>query len=503
MPVRRGHVAPQNTFLDTIIRKFEGQNRKFIIANARVENCAIIFCNDGFCVMCGYTRAEVMQKPCTCSFLYGPHTGRASVAQMTKALLGSEERKVEISLYRKDGVCLPCIVDVVPVKNEDGLVIMFILNFELADQLDRSVQDSSPNTDMNYKHTIPWLSKARRRRFRFSLPLLRSLSKQSLQEDTERGYIQQMPHMGHESVALDKLLSLPERSALGGSQLLLWEDKAQTEADGEPRPVSPPLPQGFSQSSPRLHNLTSEASPSSCSMAHSRSCESLFGMRPTPSTSDFNWDRKMPVRPNSTGAMHLKASLQNATSDSDLNRLRNSVRAAQLAHNNLIDIKQDHLIAVPSSEIDIIAPCKLIDRTHNVTDKVTQEAGERGGSVTSPRTVQTEEIKHAHLSVGIYQRTRGYPSSPTAGLLRVRRWFSQPAVITSLPVWDFQREEREQIQTVFLKAGEGGCDGEGVHRQFTLSKRQSVEKVDQMPRQIDDGSMLLMFILNSINRKAA
>lgn len=29
MPVRRGHVAPQNTFLGTIIRKFEGQS-KFI-----------------------------------------------------------------------------------------------------------------------------------------------------------------------------------------------------------------------------------------------------------------------------------------------------------------------------------------------------------------------------------------------------------------------------------------------------------------------------------------
>lgn len=83
-------------------------DRKFIIANARVENCAIIFCNDGFCGMCGYTRAEVMQKPCTCSFLYGPHTGRPAVAQMAKALLGSEERKVEISLYRKDGEHYNC-----------------------------------------------------------------------------------------------------------------------------------------------------------------------------------------------------------------------------------------------------------------------------------------------------------------------------------------------------------------------------------------------------------
>ena len=25
MPVRRGHVAPQNTFIETIIRKFDGQ----------------------------------------------------------------------------------------------------------------------------------------------------------------------------------------------------------------------------------------------------------------------------------------------------------------------------------------------------------------------------------------------------------------------------------------------------------------------------------------------
>lgn len=68
--------------------------------------------------------------------------------------------------------------------------------------------------------------------------------------------------------------------------------------------------------------------------------------------------------------MHRKASLQNATSDSDLIRLRTSVRGPQISHN--LDMKTDPLIAVPPSEIDIIAPCKLIDRTHNVTEKVTQ-----------------------------------------------------------------------------------------------------------------------------------
>ncbi|TWW70526.1 Potassium voltage-gated channel subfamily H member 2 [Takifugu flavidus] len=98
------------------------QSRNFIIANARVENCAIIFCNDGFCHMCGYSRAEIMQKPCTCNFLYGPDTKRLAIAQMAQALLGSEERRVKINLYHKDvhkswekpvaaRVSLECLVD--------------------------------------------------------------------------------------------------------------------------------------------------------------------------------------------------------------------------------------------------------------------------------------------------------------------------------------------------------------------------------------------------------
>lgn len=77
--------------------------RKFIIGNARVENCAVIYCNEGFCRLCGYSRAEVMQQPSTCDFLHGPRTQRRAAAQIAQALLGAEERKVEICFYRKDG----------------------------------------------------------------------------------------------------------------------------------------------------------------------------------------------------------------------------------------------------------------------------------------------------------------------------------------------------------------------------------------------------------------
>lgn len=30
MPIRRGHVAPQNTYIDTIIRKFDSQSNAYI-----------------------------------------------------------------------------------------------------------------------------------------------------------------------------------------------------------------------------------------------------------------------------------------------------------------------------------------------------------------------------------------------------------------------------------------------------------------------------------------
>lgn len=77
--------------------------RKFLIANAQMENCAIIYCNDGFCELFGYSRVEVMQRPCTCDFLTGPNTPRSAMSRLAQALLGTEECKVDILYYRKDG----------------------------------------------------------------------------------------------------------------------------------------------------------------------------------------------------------------------------------------------------------------------------------------------------------------------------------------------------------------------------------------------------------------
>uniref|UniRef100_A0A3B5Q283 Voltage-gated inwardly rectifying potassium channel KCNH2 n=1 Tax=Xiphophorus maculatus TaxID=8083 RepID=A0A3B5Q283_XIPMA len=370
MPVRRGHVAPQNTFLDTIIRKFDSQSRKFVIANARVENCAIIFCNDGFCHLCGYSRAEIMQKPCTCNFLYGPDTKRLAIAQMAQALLGSEERKVEINLYRKDGQCFLCMVDVVPVKNEDGVVIMFILNFEV--MTEEALKDHKRDSQFY----PPSLCPGRPRGFKLRFPQLRSLSnsKASL-DDAEAGHIPTAtplplhPDHSPECLGLGEFLPLP----------LLPPDHQEQLSGSRLPPQVAHLVGPLNQSTPcvvarhRL-SLNPDASCSNCSLTHSRSRESFHSMRRASSVdeiealrSDFNPDLVC----FSTGAVNSKSNILNSTSDSDLMRYRTISKIPHITL-NFVDFKPDPLIALPSGEMDIIAPCKLIDRTHNVTEKVTQ-----------------------------------------------------------------------------------------------------------------------------------
>uniref|UniRef100_G3SRN3 Voltage-gated inwardly rectifying potassium channel KCNH2 n=1 Tax=Loxodonta africana TaxID=9785 RepID=G3SRN3_LOXAF len=371
----RGPVAPQNTFLDIIIRKFEGQSRKFIIANARVENCAVIYCNDGFCELCGYSRAEVMQRPCTCDFLHGPRTQRRAAAQIAQALLGAEERKVEIAFYRKDGSCFLCLVDVVPVKNEDGAVIMFILNFEVVMEKDMV---GSPARDTNHRGPpTSWLAPGRAKTFRLKLPALLALTarQSSVRSGGTGGSgapgavvvdVDLTPTAPSESLALDEVTALDNHVVGPGPA----EEQRALVGPGSP-PSRAPAPH-----SPLAHSLNPDASGSSCSLARTRSRESFASVRRASSADDIEAMRAgalppPPPRHASTGAMHpLRSGLLNSTSDSDLVRYRTISKIPQITL-NFVDLKGDPFLASPTSDREIIAP-KIKERTHNVTEKVTQ-----------------------------------------------------------------------------------------------------------------------------------
>ncbi|KAK2490369.1 hypothetical protein MC885_013756 [Smutsia gigantea] len=131
MPVMKGLLAPQNTFLDTIATRFDGTHSNFLLANAQgPRGFPIVYCSDGFCELTGYGRTEVMQKTCSCRFLYGPETSEPALQRLHKALEGHQEHRAEICFYRKDGSAFWCLLDMMPIKNEIGEVVLFLFSFK-------------------------------------------------------------------------------------------------------------------------------------------------------------------------------------------------------------------------------------------------------------------------------------------------------------------------------------------------------------------------------------
>ncbi|KAM9308566.1 voltage-gated delayed rectifier potassium channel KCNH8 [Gastrophryne carolinensis] len=131
MPVMKGLLAPQNTFLDTIATRFDGTHSNFILANAQVaKGFPIVYCSDGFCELAGYARTEVMQKSCSCRFLYGAETNEQTTLEIEMSLEEKSEFKGEIMFYKKNGTSFWCLLDIVPIKNEKGDVVLFLASFK-------------------------------------------------------------------------------------------------------------------------------------------------------------------------------------------------------------------------------------------------------------------------------------------------------------------------------------------------------------------------------------
>ncbi|XP_066301817.1 potassium voltage-gated channel subfamily H member 6-like isoform X2 [Branchiostoma lanceolatum] len=337
MPVRRGHVAPQNTFIDTIIRKFDGQNRNFIIANAQVENLAIIFCNDGFCELCGYSRAELMQKPCWCEFLHGPKTNAKAIRQVRLALSSTEEKQVEILYYRKDGSQFLCSVLIAPVKNENGDVVMYIINYE-------DITDAPFHSDMgppaNHRTPFGALSPAK---FRLKLSALR--------RDKRKDDIENPPFD-------DPFPAFPLRPLHPPNVLSIRDEHhAATPPTQRLLPIQKDVDQ---QSLSNVSQLSSRGS-----ISHHGS------IRRASSLECLDRDQKRDSKDSEGPGNHLKPPILNSTSDSDI--AKNKVKSAT----SLVNLTENLVIreeAGPPSKAErfLGIGSAAVTRKPGVTKKVTQ-----------------------------------------------------------------------------------------------------------------------------------
>ncbi|XP_026180204.1 potassium voltage-gated channel subfamily H member 4a [Mastacembelus armatus] len=167
MPVMKGLLAPQNTFLDSIANHFDGTHSNFLLGNAQGRyGYPIVYCSDGFCELTGFVRTEVMQKTCTCSFLHGAETSEDVIQQVDKALQGQQEYQGEVCFYRKNGNPFWCLLDIVPIKNEKGEVVLVLLSFkDVSESYGKSHHYTKGEGTAHHsrKSNLPHFSQARKR----------------------------------------------------------------------------------------------------------------------------------------------------------------------------------------------------------------------------------------------------------------------------------------------------------------------------------------------------
>ena len=87
----------------------------------------IIFCNEAFTELTGYSYEEILGR--NCRFLQGKHTDPKAVQEIRKAIVNGTACEVEILNYRKDGVPFIngfCLLPVHGKNKKDGPVFYFV-----------------------------------------------------------------------------------------------------------------------------------------------------------------------------------------------------------------------------------------------------------------------------------------------------------------------------------------------------------------------------------------
>jgi hypothetical protein len=77
-------------------------DRRFIIANTSLSNWPIIYCNDKFSALVGWSRSEIMARSVICQFLHGLHTNQNMIDSFKTAIVEKRESQFDIILLKKN-----------------------------------------------------------------------------------------------------------------------------------------------------------------------------------------------------------------------------------------------------------------------------------------------------------------------------------------------------------------------------------------------------------------
>ncbi|XP_029966653.1 potassium voltage-gated channel subfamily H member 5-like [Salarias fasciatus] len=138
---KRGLVAPQNTFLENIVRR--SSETSFLLGNAQILEWPVVYSNDGFCKLSGYHRAEVMHRSSTCNFMYGDLTDKNTIDSIKQTFHSYESNFYEVLLYTKNRTPIWLYMQVAPIRNENDKVVLFLCTFRDITLFKQPIEDES------------------------------------------------------------------------------------------------------------------------------------------------------------------------------------------------------------------------------------------------------------------------------------------------------------------------------------------------------------------------
>ncbi len=118
---------------DPFVAAVRATRMPMIITNPRLPDNPVVFANDAFCRLSGYTREEILGR--NCRFLQGPETDPATVATIRDAVRQVQSLEIDIRNHRKDGELFWNRLLLAPVYDTEGVLAYFF-----ASQVDVTIE---------------------------------------------------------------------------------------------------------------------------------------------------------------------------------------------------------------------------------------------------------------------------------------------------------------------------------------------------------------------------
>lgn len=199
-----------------------------IVTDPRQPDNPIVFSNDAFLKLTGYSRAECLGR--NCRFLQGPDTDLTAVGKVREAVRQNRDISIDLLNYRKDGTTFWTALYVSPVIDEEGATRFFF-----ASQLDVSERKDAERRVQNAKDHFERVFQERSRDLEATLQSLRETNAKLEQAvETKTALLHEVDHRVKNNLQMVSALILLQSRTIAdeGTRRSLREMLSRIEALG-------------------------------------------------------------------------------------------------------------------------------------------------------------------------------------------------------------------------------------------------------------------------------